>query len=483
MSPQQSETLHTDSVSQSTPANRWALISLAMSMLLSSLGISSPNVALPAISQFYSASFAQVQWIIIAYLLAITVSIVTIGRLGDLYGHRRVLLFGLAGYVMSSLLCGIAPSLIGLIIARLLQGLSAATLMALTAALVRESVAKEQTGSAMGLLGTMSAIGTAAGPSLGGILISSMGWHAVFLVMAIPGMMAWWLGYRHLPRRVHGDAVQRNRKQFDYRGMLLLGVALATYALAVTIGTHYSALLVIALLSMALLVIIIFITVEKTAAQPLVNLQVFSDPSIRASLIMSVLIASVMMATLVVGPFYLTQSLHLSAAIAGLVMSVGPAISSLTGIPAGRLVDRYGAATVRLTGTALMVGGTLSLAILPIHLQLTGYIIAIVILTPGYQLFQAANNTLVMLEADAAHRGVISGMLSLSRNLGLISGASVMGAVFAVASGAKNLNTASALETTQGMSITFWVSGGLIMFALAIAVYDRFRLRHPSTHH
>ena len=132
----------------------------------------------------------QVQWIVLAYLLAITTLIVSVGRLGDIVGRRRLLLAGIALFTAASVLCGVAPTLWLLIAARAAQGLGAAVMMALTMALVGETVPKARTGSAMGLLGTMSAIGTALGPSLGGVLIAGPGWRAIFLVNLPLGLLA-----------------------------------------------------------------------------------------------------------------------------------------------------------------------------------------------------------------------------------------------------------------------------------------------------
>jgi MFS family permease len=178
---------------------RWALASLSLSMLLSSLGTSIANVALPTLARAFTASFQEVQWIVLAYLLAITTLIVSVGRLGDTMGRRRLLLAGIALFTMASVLCGVAPALWMLIAARTAQGLGAAVMMALTLAFVGETVPKERTGSAMGLLGTMSAIGTALGPSLGGVLIAALGWRAIFLVKVPLGIVALLLAHRHLP--------------------------------------------------------------------------------------------------------------------------------------------------------------------------------------------------------------------------------------------------------------------------------------------
>jgi len=147
-----------------------------------SLDTSIANVGLPALAQSFHASFQHVQWIVLAYLLAITTLIVSAGRLGDIVGRRRLLIAGIGLFTIASLLCGAAPTLSLLIAARAAQGLGAAVMMALTVAIAGETVPKTKTGSAMGLLGTMSAIGTTLGPSLGGLLIAGFGWPSIFLI-------------------------------------------------------------------------------------------------------------------------------------------------------------------------------------------------------------------------------------------------------------------------------------------------------------
>ena len=189
-----------------------------------------------------------------------------------------------------------------------------------------------------------------------------------------------------------------------------------------------------------------------------------------------------MMATLVVGPFYLSRALMLDAAHVGFVMSIGPIISALSGVPAGRIVDRWGAPFMVIAGLVAMAAGSVALFLLPAMFGISGYIIAIAVLTPGYALFQAANNTAVMMDVQPNHRGVMSGVLNLSRNLGLITGASLMGAVFAFASAATDVTTARPEAVATGMQITFAIADVLIVMALAIAVGSRALAIRPSSH-
>ncbi|MDK1482792.1 MFS transporter, partial [Sinorhizobium sp. 6-117] len=288
-----------------TPSFRWALAALSLSMLLSSLGTSIANVGLPALAEAFGASFQAVQWVVLAYLLAITTLIVSVGRLGDMVGRRRLLIAGIALFTFASVLCGVAPTLWMLIAARAVQGLGAAMMMALAMALVGETVPKARTGSAMGLLGTTSAIGTALGPSLGGLLIAGLGWRAIFLAGVPLGVLAFFLACRSLPADRERP---KDRTGFDTTGTVLLALTLAAYALAMTIGHGSFGPLNIGLLLAAIFTGALFLFTETRTAFPLLRLAMFRDPVLSSGLAMSALVSTVMMATLVVGPFYLSRA-------------------------------------------------------------------------------------------------------------------------------------------------------------------------------
>lgn len=462
-----------------TPSVRWALVSLSLSMLLSSLGTSIANVGLPALAQAFDAPFQAVQWVVLAYLLAITTSIVSVGRLGDITGCRRLLMAGIVLFTVASALCGAAPALWMLIAARAAQGLGAAVMMALTMAFVAETVPKAKTGNAMGLLATMSAIGTALGPTLGGVLIDGLGWQAVFFVQVPLGVVACVLAHRHLPVDRRGPKAEGGG--FDHLGSLLLALTLGAYALAVTIGRGSFGPLNGALLMAAVVGFGLFLLAETRVASPLIRVATFRDPALSASLAMSALVSTVMMTTLVVGPFYLARALGLEAAMVGLVMSVGPLFAALTGVSAGRLADRFGAPRMTIAGLAAMAAGAFALSTMPATLGITGYVAPVAVLTVGYALFQTANNTAVMVDVGPDRRGVISGMLSLSRNLGLITGASVMGAVFTFASASMDITTAHPEAVATGLRITFALAVALIVIALAMARALEARCRRATS--
>lgn len=387
-------------------SSRGALVSLSLSMLLAALGTSIANVGLPSLAQAFGASFHAVQWVVLAYLLAITAVILSAGRLGDRFGRRRLLLLGLLLFALACGLCGVAPRLDWLIGARILQGLGAAIMMAMALAMVGDTVAPERTGRVMGLLGTMSAVGTAMGPSVGGVLLALWGWRSLFMVGVPLGLLAAALAYRYVPSdRAH---------------------------------TSVSATLSL-----------------RTA---------WHDRPLRAGLVMSALIAAVIMATFVVGPFYLSHGLGLDPAQMGLAMAVGPCVAAISGVPAGYLTDRLGSQRMSLAGLGLLFCGAVLLSLVS---GLLAYLGALVILTGGYSLFQAANNTAVMSDVPATRRGTVSGLLNLSRNLGLIAGTSGLGAVFAWAT--PDVTRAAGQSVAHGLHVTFATAAGLIITAAAMA--------------
>ena len=405
---------------QSSP--KLALSALSLTMLLPSLGVSIANIALPTLAQSFGASFAQVQWAVLSYLLAMSAALVSAGRLGDLVGRGRLVMGGILLFLAGSVLCALAPSLALLVAARAVQGLGAAVMMALTLALAAEAVPAKRIGSVMGLLTTMAAAGTALGPTLGGLLIDGFGWRGIFLINVPLGALAFGLAFISLPHERPGQQA----------------------------------------------------AFPATAQPPL---SILRDVQRQAGLAMNTLVACVLMGTLVVGPFYLTAGLGLSAAATGLAMSAGPVVAVLAGLPAGRLVDRFGHRALIQAGLVLMIAGACTLALPPLGGGVLAYLGPLVVITSGYAMFQAANNTAVMSSAPQHQRGAVGGALTLSRNVGLIAGASLIGAVFAHGAGPASLASAAPDAIGAGMRQAYAASTvilvAVILLALAVARKQR----------
>lgn len=420
------------------PAAR-TVVGLTLAALLAALGTSVANVALPTLATEFGIAPGQAQWIVLAYLLAMTATAVQVGRLGDRFGRRRTLLIGLGVFLGATLACALAPSFALLVTARAVQGIGAAVLVALPLALARDLVAPERLGSVMGLLGSAAAIGTALGPAAGGLLLGAFEWQAMFLAVLPVGVVALIL--------LSGSAALGSSGTGAAAGAGDAAAAGAAGAGAAG-GPSLAA------------------GPARGATAALLRERAFS-----AALLMNILVATVMMSTLIVGPFFLTAGLGLSAASVGLTMAVGPAVAAVTGVIAGKVVDSVGASRGTVFGLSIMVLGMAALAGLPAVLGVVGYVLALIVLTPGYQLFLAANNTAALGDIEARRRGAASGMLSLSRNLGLMLGASAMGWLYAAVAGSSATNGASVpVAAVAGSQVTFVLGGVLTLTALGFAL-------------
>lgn len=397
-------------VIQSPPSTRWGLASLALATLLPSLGSSIANVALPKLAEDTASTFAEVQWVVLAYLVTMTTTLVFAGWAGDLLGHRRLLMLGLWLVTGASALGLVTPSLPLLVGARAIQGVGAAVLL-VAALVLADELAPERRGRAMGLLGSMSALGTALGPSVGGVLVSAFSSRGVFLTSAVLGLGVSWLAHSQLGSSRPAIRVGRSAR------------------------AHMESLVA-----------------------PL------REPELRARLFANAAVSALLMATLVVGPFHLMGTFGLTAASTGAVMTVGPVMAALLGMPSGLLVERHGPERTTRLGLLGICSGALVLALVPPSWGIPGFVLPIVLITSSYALFQAANGVGVMRLAGPAQRGGASGALSLSRNLGLIAGAAVFGALHA----SVGLRTSFALGAVlTGLALAVFRSGAPVIRPLS----------------
>ncbi len=446
--------------------DRRAMVALAGAILLASLGISIATVALPALARSLSADVQDVQWVVLAYLLAVTIAIVSAGRLGDLYGSRRVLVAGLVLFTAAAAACTAANSLHWLVAGRAAQGLGAAILMSLPVAMAKGLVDQKRVGSTMGLLGTMSAIGTALGPSLGGLLIGAFGWRAAFAWLTLSGAVLLALTMKAISDT--GKPGNRNGRM-DWAGNAWLAMALLCLALSTTGGAVGLGMPWWSLLAGAALALAAFVRAELATDSPLVPVGLLRDRSLATSLAMNLLVGAIMMSTLVVGPFFLSFGLGLNEGATGLVMAAGPIAAALSGVPAGHLTDRIGPERTLMAGLALATAGLCCFAVAPPRWHVPGYLLALVMITPGFQLFLAANNTAVLRDAADRHKGMVSGLLGLSRNLGFMAGASLLPLVFASQLDGQGIAASTARDIARAFSGTFFFAAGLGTLATVLA--------------
>ena len=311
---------------------------------------------------------------------------------------------------------------------------------------------------------------TVLGPALGGLLLRDFAWQSIFLINLPLAACAYLFVRRYVPC----DLTSNERPRFDYLGSILLMVALVSYALAMTSGGKLG-VVNLALLAGALLMFGLFAVVQTRSAAPLVQPELFRSPSLRRGFVISVLASSVAMSTLVIGPFYLVGALNLGSAETGLVMATGPLFAALVGVPAGWGVDRWGTGRMLIVGLSAMAFGSFVMALVAAEQGVLGYIGPLLLLTAGFSTFQAANNTALLATANATQRGVVSGLLNLSRNLGFISGAAALSAVFVWVSGVVDFASAERSDVLAGTHAVFAVATGLVVLAWMISVLGEMR--------
>ena len=183
-----------------------ALISLLMANFLGALSVSIINIILPTLQSSFHVSYELIQWVIISYLISNTSLVVIAGKIGDTFNKRNIILLGQMIFIIASIICFYSTTAATLIFGRIIQGIGAAILLTLSIALIRENVGIDKLGSALGMLGSVSAIGTAAGPTIGGNLVSFFGWNSVFLLLAILCSINLFLTLKFLP-------IEKNKKK------------------------------------------------------------------------------------------------------------------------------------------------------------------------------------------------------------------------------------------------------------------------------
>ncbi|MEO1554887.1 MAG: MFS transporter [Pseudomonadota bacterium] len=441
----------------------------SLSIVLASLGTSTAAVTLPELSESFQDHGVNPALVVSAYILATTAFIVPVGRASDLWGRRTVLVVSLCLYTLGALLAFQAPTLPMLIASRFIQGMGAAGMMAMPLALVRDFIPLSRVGRWMGAMGTMSAIGTASGPAIGGAVVAAFGWRAVYLLQIPVALAALTLCFLYTQNPRHTN----EHKEFDLLGASVLAISFA--ALTFLISDLADGIdLAIAILAVAAGgAFLAFLWIEKRSRSPIIPLGLLRSAHLRVSLVMNAIVSLVMMGILVVGPFFLMDGLELTTAQMGLAMSVGPIVSALSGIPAGRLTERIGAERAVLVGATAMVVATALMAGLPHILGFAGFVLAFVTLSPSYQIFFAALNTSVMTQTSEQDRGVTSGILNLSRNFGFILGAGAVSALFWSMADIEGNAGDTTVQIGAAMAGTFAICSFLSLGVVSLAVVLR----------
>jgi MFS family permease len=442
----------------------------AVRLLLVGLGTSvvpldtAVNIAFPEITGSFGLPIQMIQWVVICYVLTYSSLMLAFGRAGDIWGHGRVFRIGLLWSGAAYLLCAVAPSYGWLLFYRFLQGIGAALIVSCAPALVTSLFPEGRRSRAVAVFSVIYAIGSAAGPLLGGVLVALWGWPAVFWFRA-PIALTALVCLEGLP----APARSAVREPVDIIGAVLLALSISTLLLAINQLQYFDrgVLLPIALATIALASLVGFLCWESRVPQPIVNLKLFMTSGFGGVNLASILIYLTSFSVLLFGPYYLVRFTALPVAAAGALLGtsfVGTIVASpLAGavierIPAGR-VAAFGAL---LGGVGLVLVGSRNPQASWQSLAIAG---ALVMQGFGVGVFQVAYMDIVMRTLPRHQRGVAGSLAMLSRSLGVVTGATLLTLIFHAIEAASLAHGVSAVDSfLTAFKLTFGIAGIVSVF-------------------
>jgi EmrB/QacA subfamily drug resistance transporter len=432
------------------------------------------NVALPTLAAEFNASFATVQWVVLAFLLGLSVLLLSVGRLADMAGKKRIFAAGLVVFVSGSVLCGVAPSIYALILARLVQAIGASMTIALGVAIVTETWPPQQRGQAIGFSAGVISLGIVIGPALGGLIISVLNWRWIFFVNVPLGVIALILIWRYIPPL----RPKATHERFDFLGAGVWGLGLLALLLALTAGQGlgFTDPRIIALFALAAVALAAFVAVERRVDYPMVDLGLFRNVQFSLNLVTGLLTFVAISAVTFLLPFYLQLVLDLPVARVGLLIAIVPMVLAVLGPLSGSLSDRFGTRPVSVFGLILLLTGYLTASTLNESTTPLGYVLRMLPIGLGMGVFQSPNNSAVMGAAPRNRLGIASGLLSMTRTLGQTTGIAFLGAFFAsrlvhYAGRPIDISDAPAQVMVSALHDQFLVVAGLIGVGLLLALF------------
>jgi len=409
--------------------SKWlVLVAIGMATYMSALDTSVVNTVLPVITDYFHSDVATIEWVVTSYLLVISGLLLTVGRLGDMRGNKNTYVTGFAIFVIGSLLCGLSPSPIYLILSRCFQALGAAMLYANAPAILTKTFPPEQRGRALGLQASMTYLGLTTGPFLGGWLSDTFGWHSIFFINITVGLFATWLAWKVVPKDVPSD----KHEQFDLAGASTFTIGLIALLYALNQGHNFgwTSPIIISLFTGSIGTLGIFLFIESRVSNPMLDLSLFQTRMFSISTISPILNYICIYSILFLTPFYLIHARGLSASQAGLILTAQPVIMMLTAPFSGSLSDKIGSRMPTTLGLFIFGSGLFMLSRLTLTSDFAFVVISLAICGLGTGMFVPPNNSALMGAAPRNRQGIASGILALARNVGMVLGIGLTGAIF-----------------------------------------------------
>ncbi|HJW41259.1 MAG TPA: MFS transporter [Rhizomicrobium sp.] len=437
------------------PQRIWAIVTVALGIVMAVMDSSIANVALPTIAGDLHASPALSIWIVNGYQLAITISLLPLAALGDIIGYRRVYVAGLILFTLASLLCAVSHSLPMLAAARVVQGFGGSGIMSVNSALIRFIYPHRLLGRGLSINTLIVAVSAALGPTVASGILSVADWPWLFAVNVPFGIAAIAIAIRALPH------TPRAKHSFDVGGAVLIAILFGLLIGSIDAFGHGESFLWFAL-ELAVTAVIGFLMVrrEATAAAPMLPVDLMRIPIFALSIATSVCSFAAQMLALVSLPFLLQSELHFTAVQTGLLITPWPIAIALVSPIAGRLADRYPAGLLGAIGLVVFASGLFALALLPDPPGIADIAWRMALAGLGFGLFQSPNNRAMIGSTPRERSGGASGMLGTARLLGQTLGAALVALVFSRVAG-------------HGTVVSLYVAVG---FALAAAAVSSLRL-------
>ncbi|MEK4880904.1 MULTISPECIES: MFS transporter [Paenibacillus] len=402
---------------------RWMiLIVLNIFTFMSTLDGSIVNIALPELSKQLKLPMAQIEWVTTGYLMAICAAILFFGKLGDIVGKIRIFKIGTIIFVIGSMLCGLSVSLPALIASRVIQALGASMTMANSQGIVTDIFPATERGKALGFIGTFVSLGSIAGPSLGGIMVSTLGWEYIFWVNVPIGLIAIFFGWKVLPKDL-----TRVKSSIDVPGSLLFAVFIITLFAGLLLGQQlgYGNSLIVTSIIVAVVSFVAFIWMELRRKEPLLQLSLFKNPLFSLSILCGFLVFTANFCFNIIAPFYAQNMLNLSPFYAGFLLMLLPICMVVVAPMSGALSDKIGSEFLTFAGLVVMVIAQFGLAQLHVGSSVVLVGVWIAMLGIGSGLFQSPNNSLVMSKVSRTQLGSAGSVNSLVRNVGMVVGITI----------------------------------------------------------
>ncbi len=457
-------------------SKKWAIMAVvSIGTFLSVLDGNIVNIALPTIVDEMGADFATVQWVVLIYLLTMATLMLSIGRLGDMFGKKRLYTAGFVVFTIGSLLCGLSPTIYWLIGFRVVQAVGAAMILALGMAIATEAFPPAERGKAMGINGAVISVGIIIGPTVGGFIIGQFAWNWIFMVNVPVGIIGTLMAMRYLP--VYGT---NGRQEFDFVGAFALFVALLALLMGLTLGQRlgFGETAVLTLFTLHLATLAFFIWWEWRIKQPMVDLRIFRNVLFSVNLFTGLLTFVSIAGTVILLPFYLQNVLGFAPQKIGLLLAVVPVVLAIVSPLSGILSDKMGTQLITAVGLAILVFGYYAMSTLNAETSGAGFVLRLLPIGIGMGIFSSPNNSAVMGSASRERLGIASGLLALTRTLGQTTGIALLGAFWAARAVQYNnapipegATTASAAVQVASLQDTFLLVMGITAVALFVGVW------------